>query len=170
MVGNNVLGGGANSRMFMNIREKEGFAYDAHSQYDTHRDAADFQAVTQVRNDVLEPALKAVLAEMDGMAAKPVPAPELTNVKNYLAGLYLLRMETQDGVANQLSRMKTLGLPNNYLETYVTRVRSVEPDQVLAVAKKYIAPQEAAIVVVGDASKIGDVLKKFGDVTVTKAN
>ena len=170
MVGNNVLGGGASSRMFMNIREKEGFAYDAHSQYDTHRDSADFQAVTQVRNDVLEPALKAVLAEMDGMAAKPVPAPELTNVKNFLAGLYLLRMETQDGVANQLSGMKTLGLPNNYLETYVTRVRSVEPDQVLAVAKKYIAPQEAAIVVVGDASKIGDVLKKFGDVTVTKAN
>ena len=35
MVGNSVLGGGTNSRMFRNIREKEGFAYDAHSQYDT---------------------------------------------------------------------------------------------------------------------------------------
>jgi zinc protease len=169
-VANTVLGGGASSRMFVNIREKQGFAYDAHSQYDTHRDSADFQAVTQVRNDVLEPALKAVLAEMDGMAAKPVPAPELTDVKNFLAGLYLLPMETQDGVANQLSVMQTLGLPSNYLETYVTRVRSVEPDQVLAVAKKYIAPEQAAIVVVGDASKIGDVLKKFGEVTVTKAN
>jgi predicted Zn-dependent peptidase len=65
--------------------------------------------------------------------------------------------------------MKTLGLPDNYLETYTTRVRSVEPDQVQAVAQKYLATGQAAIVVVGDASKIGDALKKFGEVTVTKA-
>src|SRR5205823_6989434 len=67
-VGNAILGGGANSRMFRDIREKEGFAYDAHSQYDTHRESGDFQAVTQVRNDVLEPALKAVISELDQMA------------------------------------------------------------------------------------------------------
>ncbi|MBZ5620340.1 MAG: insulinase family protein [Acidobacteriia bacterium] len=170
MVGNTILGGGANSRMFKNIREKEGFAYDAHSQYDTHRDAGDFEAVTQVRNEVIEPALKAVLAELDQMASTPVGSDELTNIKNYVAGLYVLRLETQDGLANQLNSMKALGLPNDYLETYTTRVRSVEPDQVLSAAKKYMAPGQAAVVVVGDASKIGDALKKFGDVTVTKAN
>ncbi|HEV3198822.1 MAG TPA: pitrilysin family protein [Bryobacteraceae bacterium] len=170
MVGNTILGGGANSRMFKNIREKEGFAYDAHSQYDTHRDAGDFEAVTQVRNDVIEPALKAVLAELDRMSGTPVAADELTDIKNYISGLYLLRLETQDGLANQLNNMKILGLPNDYLETYTTRVRSVEPDQVLSAAKKYMAPGQAAVVVVGDASKIGDTLKKFGDVTVTKAN
>ena len=97
MVGSNVLGGGTNSRMFKNIREKEGFAYDAHSEYDTHRDAADFQAVTQVRNEVIEPALKAVLAELDGMASAPVPAAELSGVKNYIAGMYLLGLETRKG-------------------------------------------------------------------------
>ncbi len=169
IVGTNVLGGGASSRMFKNIREKEGFAYDAHSEYDTHRDAADFQAVTQVRNDVLEPALKAVIAEMDEISSKPVPSAELTSVKNYMAGMYLLRLETQEGVATQLTNMTTLGLPKDYLETYVTKVRSVEPDQLLAVAKKYIAPGQSAVVVVGDASKIGDILKKFGEVTIAKA-
>ena len=169
-VGNNILGGGTNSRMFRNIREKEGFAYDAHSEYDTNRDAADFQAVTQVRNDVLEPAMKAVLAELEQMGSTPVPAAELTSVKNFMAGMYLLGLETQEGVINQLSNMKTLGLPNNYLETYVTRVRSVEPQQIQAVAKKYIVPDQASIVVVGDASKIGEILKKFGTVTVTKPN
>jgi predicted Zn-dependent peptidase len=170
MVGNAVLGSGTNSRMFKDIREKEGFAYDAHSQYDTHRDAGDFEAVTQVRNDVIEPALKAVLAELDRMSGAQVAAEELTGVKNFISGMYLLRLETQDGLATQLSNMKVLGLPNDYLETYTTKVRSVEPDQILAAAKKYIAPGQAAIVVVGDASKIGDTLKKFGEVTVTKAN
>lgn len=168
-VADSVLGGGTNSRMFRNIREKEGFAYDAHSEYDTHRESGDFQAVTQVRNDVLEPALKAVLSEMEQMAAKPVPSDELTSIKNFMAGMYLLGLETQGGVIGNLTNMKALGLPNDYLETYVTRVRSVEPDQILAAAKKYVQPDQAAIVVVGDASKIADVLKKFGPVTVTKA-
>ncbi|HEY2017197.1 MAG TPA: hypothetical protein VGH38_27015, partial [Bryobacteraceae bacterium] len=141
-----------------------------HSQYDTHRDAGDFEAVTQVRNEVIEPAVKAVLDELDHMASAPLPADELSNVKNFIAGMYLLRLETQDGLANQLASMKALGLPNNYLETYTTRVRSVEPDQVQAAAKKYIAPGQSAVVVVGDASKIADALKKLGPVTVVKAN
>ncbi len=115
--------------------------------------------------------MKEVIDELDQLATKPVATDELSNVKNYMAGLYLLRLETQDGLASQLSNMKALGLPNNYLETYTTRVRSVEPDQILAAAKKYMATgDQAAIVVVGDASKIGEALKKFGDVTVTKAN
>jgi zinc protease len=168
LVGNTILGGGTNSRMFRNIREKEGFAYDAHSEYDTNRESGDFQAVTQVRNDVLEPALKAVIAELEQMAKEPVQGAELTNTKNYIAGLYLLRLETQDGVANQLNTIKTLGLPNDYLETYVTRVRSVEPGQIQAAAKKYVAPDQATVVIVGDSSKIGEVLKKFGDVKVVK--
>jgi zinc protease len=168
MVGNAILGGGTNSRMFRNIREKEGFAYDAHSQYDTQRESGDFQAVTQVRNEVVEQAMKAVVAELDQMAKEPVESSELTNVKNYIAGLYLLRLETQDGVANQLNTMRTLGLPKDYLETYVTKVRSVEPQQIQAAAKKYIGPDQKAIVVVGDASAIGDALKKFGEVKVVK--
>jgi predicted Zn-dependent peptidase len=170
MVGTNILGGGANSRLFRDVRERDGFAYDAHSSYATNRDAAMFAAVTEVRNEVIEPAMKDVLDELNQMAAKPVAAEELTNTKNYLAGLYLLRLETQAGLAAQLANMKALGLPNDYLETYTTRVRSVEPDQILAVARKYMAPDQAAIVVVGDASKIGDALKKFGEVTIAKAN
>jgi zinc protease len=167
-VGNSLLGGGTNSRMFKDIREKEGFAYDAHSQYDTHRDSSDFQAVTQVRNEVLEPALKAVIDELDRMASAPVPADELNGVKNYMSGQYLLRLETQEGVIGQLTTIKALGLPDSYLETYVTRVRSVDPQQIEAAAKKYMAPADSAIVVVGDAAKIGDILKKFGAVTVAK--
>ena len=167
-VGNTILGGGTNARMFQDIRERDGFAYDAHSEYAGNREAATVSAVTEVRNEVIEPALKEVLAEMDKLASTPVSAEELTGVKNYMAGLYLLRLETQDGLASQLSSMKSLGLPDNYLETYVTRVRSVEPDQIEAAAKKYLATDQAAIVVVGDASKIGDALKKFGDVTIAK--
>jgi zinc protease len=166
--GNGILGGGTNSRMFRNIREKEGFAYDAHSEYQTERDAATIIAVTQVRNDVFEPALKAVLAELEQISSKPVSAQELTDIKNFKAGTFLLSMETQQGVMAQLTSVVAMGVPKNYLETYTSKLRSVEPDQILAAAKKYMAPGESTIIVVGDASKIGEALKKFGDVKVEK--
>jgi zinc protease len=166
LVGNNILGGGADSRLFRDVRERDGYAYDAHSEYDTDRDAAMLVAVTEVRNEVIEPALKEVLAEMDGMASQRVSAPELEHVQDYLCGLYLLRLETQEGVAAQLNSMRTLGLPRDYLETYTARVRSVGPAAVETAARRYIAPAQSIIVVVGDAAKIAEALKKFGPVRV----
>ena len=166
LVGNAILGGGANSRMFRNIREKDGFAYDAHSEYDTTREAGDFQAVTEVRNEVLEPALKAVLAELDGMAAAPAPASELNAIQSRIAGLYLLRLETQEGVVTQLNNMNNLGLPNSFLETYVARVRAVQPAQIQAAAERYIAPADDAIVVVGEDRRGAEEVRNGGDCEV----
>jgi predicted Zn-dependent peptidase len=168
LIGRMILGGGSSSRMFTNIREKEGFAYDAHAEQIPHREAATFAAVTQVRNEVLEPALKAVIAELERMEKERVSAEELTNAKNLSSGSFLLRLETQNALADQFVMMRNIGLPNDYLEKFTDRVRAVEPDQVLSAAKKYMAPDSSVIVVVGDASKIGKALEKFGPVTVTK--
>ena len=169
-VGDFVLGGGASSRMFNNIREKKGFAYDAHAALQPKRDSGDFAAVTQVRNEVIEPAMQAVLDELKGMISDPPSQDELARTQNYMSGMYLLRLETQAGLATQLITNKLMGLPNEFLERYTERVRSVTPEQIQAAAKKYMAPEKQAIVVVGDASKIGKSLEKFGAVTVTKAN
>ena len=103
------------------------------------------------------------------MAKEPVPAAELQDVKNYLSGSFVMNLETQDGLANQLATMKLLGLPANYLETYTTRIRAVQPAEIEAVAKKYISPESDGIVVVGDAAQIGKAVEKFGKVTVEKA-
>jgi zinc protease len=168
LIGRMILGGGSSSRMFANIREKEGFAYDAHAEQSAHRDAGTFTAVTQVRNEVLEPALRAVLAEMARMVADRVSAEELSNAKNLSAGSFLLHLETQNALADQFVMMRTIGLPNDYLEKFTDRVRAVEPDQVQAAARKYMAADKSVIVVVGDASKIAKTLEKFGSVTVTK--
>ena len=122
----------------------------------------------QVRNDVVEPALTSMIGHLGAMAKEPVQSSELTNVKNYLSGVFVLRLQTQDGLATQLAAVKTMGLPIDYLEKYTSRIRSVEPDQIQSTARKYIAPDEAAIVVVGDAQKIGPALEKFGKVEVVQ--
>ena len=51
-------------------------------------------------------------------------------------GTFLLRMEPQAGLADQLLMIKVQNLPANYLETYTTHVSSVEADQIEAAAKK----------------------------------
>ncbi|HWQ56463.1 MAG TPA: pitrilysin family protein [Bryobacteraceae bacterium] len=169
MVANNILGGGASSRMFSNIREKQGFAYDAHSELDARREAGIAKAVTQVRNEVIEPATRAVLDELNGMIKGTVAPAELTRTKNFISGIYLLRLESQDGLAQQLITTKLMGLPNSFLEQYTARVRAVQPEQIQNVAGRYLNPENAAVVVVGDASKIAKPLEKFGKVEVTKA-
>jgi zinc protease len=167
-VGSTILGGGTSSRLFNEIREKQSYAYSVYSHHLPMKDAGAFSAAMQVRNEVTGPALTSLLGELSGIAKEPVTAAELTNVKNYLSGVFVLRLQTQDGLASQLATVKTMGLPVDYLEKYTTRVRSVEPDQIQSVAKKIIAPDQSAIVVVGDAKQIGPALEKFGKVEVVR--
>ena len=169
LVANTIFGGGASSRMFANIREKEGFAYDARSAVSPLKESGSFAAVTQVRNEVLVAAVEAVLGEMEQIAAHEVSAEELSTAQNYLSGVFVIRIETQDGLAGQVAAVKLLGLPIDYLERYTTRVRSVTPEQIRRAAARYISPEAASIVAVGDAAAIAGQLGKFGEVTVTKA-
>lgn len=169
LVAQSILGGGASSRMFSNIREKHGYAYDAHSELDARRDGGMVKAVTQVRNEVIEPAAKAVLDELNGMVKGTVPDQELARTKNFMSGIYLLRLESQDGLAQQLITLKLLGLPNSFLEQYTARVRAVTPADIQRVANRYLNPENAAIVVVGDAAQIAKPLEKLGTFEVTKA-
>ncbi len=165
-----ILGGGASSRMFLKIREEKGYAYDAHSELNARRDSSMFAAVTQVRNEVIEPALAAVFSELDRMAKEPVPAAELGDVQNYLTGHFVMGLESQNGLAGMINMVKVNGLSNDYLEKYTARVRAVESRQIQAVAEKYMDAGKASVIVVGDGSQIGKSLEKFGKFQVTKVN
>jgi zinc protease len=165
-VGSIVEGGGPNSRLFLDIREKRGYAYDVHTEIGALADAGNFSTVTQVRNEVAGEALQGIMDHLDRMAKTPVENQELTGAKSYANGVFLLSMEPQRGLADRLVQIKVMNLPKNYLETYTTKINSVEPDQIEAAAKKYMAPENDAIVVVGDASAIRKSLEKFGDIRV----
>jgi len=167
-VGSIVEGTGGSSRLFVDIREKRGFAYDVHTELGALADAASLSVVTQVRNDVVAEALQGILDHMDRMAKEPVERQELSDAKSYASGIFLLGMEPQRGLADRLVQIKVMNLPKNYLETYTTKINSVEPDQIEAAAKKYMATGNDTIVVVGDAAAIEKPLEKFGTVRVIR--
>jgi zinc protease len=167
-VGAIIEGGGPSSRLFLDIREKRGFAYDVHTEVSALADGGNFSAVTQVRNEVVADALQGILDHLDRMAKEPVERQELSDAKSYANGIFLLGMEPQRGLADKLAQIKVMNLPKNYLETYTTKINSVEPDQIESAAKKYMATGNDAIVVVGDASAIEKTLEKFGTVRVVE--
>jgi zinc protease len=166
-VGEMVLGGGTNSRLFTDIREKRGFAYDAHAENNPMKETGVVSAVTEVRNEVVEPAIEALNSDVQALSTQNVTATELTDAKDAYAGRFILGLERQAGLAAQLVAVETNGLPKDYLEMFTTRVRSVEPDQIRATGK-YWLPDDATLVVVGDAQKIQKSLEKFGAFQVTK--
>lgn len=166
LVANTIAGGGASSRIFRTIREEKGFAYQAASMFVPLKESGYFAALMQVRNEAVEPAITALLGELERMAEAEPPREEIEAVQNYLNGTFVLSMETPAGLASQILNVRLMDLPPDYLDRYVERIRAVRPEGVREVSGRYIAPNDAAIVVVGDANEITRPLEQFGTVRV----
>ncbi|MBV9266322.1 MAG: insulinase family protein [Acidobacteriaceae bacterium] len=152
----------------MDIREKHGFAYDAHTETDMLKSVGTAIAVTEVRNEVVAPALEALHQDMQAIGDTKVDAVELSEAKSSYAGRFILNLERQSGRADELTRIEVLNLPSDFLDTFMTHVRSVEPDDIQKVSKQFWTPSDATVVVVGDASKIQKSLESIGTFQVIK--
>lgn len=154
LVMNQVLGAGASSRVFMNLREEKGYTYGAYTRLDAKRLGGDFEATAEVRTAVTGDSLKEFFYELDRIRNERVPDEEMSDAKNFLTGVFPLRAETQEGMTNLVVNQFLYDLPENYLQSYRVNVEAVTADDVQRVAEKYVRPQEMAMVIVGDAKEI----------------
>ena len=166
LVANSILGAGTGSRLFLNIREQKGYAYDVYSSVGALREAGTFFGGAETRTEVAVRAIKEMLAEFERLAVVKVGPRELQDAKNYLNGLFSLALSTQGGVAERIMQSRMLDLGRDYLETYRSRIESVTAGQVQEAARKYIITGHPTIVVVGDASKLTKDLRPIGSVEV----
>jgi predicted Zn-dependent peptidase len=162
-----VLGGGFSSRVNLKLREEKGYTYGASAGAAMLREGGSVAGGADVRNEVTGAALADYLAEYKRIGAEQVEADEMRMHKRYVAGSYLLRNQMQGAVASTLASNWLVGLPAEFLGQYVPLIEKVTPEQVRTVAKKYFAPENQTIVVVGDPKAVGEQLKPFGDFTVT---
>jgi zinc protease len=163
LVMHTVLGANASSRLFMNLREEKGYTYGAYSSLDARRTAGTFRATAEVRNPVTGDSLKEFFYELNRIRNEPVSAKEIADAKSYLTGVFPIRLETQEGLIDQLVQIKMFGLPDNYLEIYRNRIQAVTIEQIQDVAIKYIKPDEAAIVIIGDGSQLKDQISPYAE-------
>jgi len=155
IVMNQVLGAGASSRVFMNLREEKGYTYGAYTRVDAKRLAGDFEATAEVRTQVTGDSLREFFYELERIRTEPVADDELKDAKNFLTGVFPIRAETQEGLTNLIVNQQLYDLPEDYLQTYRDNVEAVTIADVQRVANKYVHPDRVALVIVGDA---GDVL------------
>lgn len=161
LVMHTILGANASSRLFMKLREDKGYTYGAYTSLDARRLAGTFRASAEVRTPVTGASLHEFFFELNRIRDDRVPEEELQNAKSYLTGVFPIRLETQDGLIDQLANVKMLDLPADYLHTYRDRVGAVTADEVQRVAREHVTPDRAALVVVGDVAEIESQVREY---------
>jgi len=166
---NSLYGGAFNSRLVMNIREDKGYTYSPRSGVTALRQYGYFSVSAAVRNDVVAASLTEMFYEMDKLRSVPVPEAELADAQNYLSGVFSMGLATQNGLLGQIAVVALNELPDDYLETYRAKVRSLTPTDLLETARKYLDSANMQIVVVGDRAQIESQAALFGDLEVFDA-
>lgn len=162
VVANHILGGGPASRLFMNLRENKGYTYGASSTFSGSTFPGIVAAVTDVRTEVTEGAMRELMYEIKRLADEPVSKQELENAKRALIGRFALSLDSPQSLLSNLATQKIYGFPDDYWDTYPKFIEAISPQDIQRVAKKYYAPDRLQIVAVGDASSISKVLEQYG--------
>jgi predicted Zn-dependent peptidase len=118
---NTVLGEGMSSRLFLDIRERLGLAYDVHSFMSKYRDTGYIAVYLGVDPKKAAEAIGAVMAELTGLGEREVIPEELTRAKEFTKGRLRLELETTNGVAFWLT----------YQELLLGEIRTIEEELAL---------------------------------------
>ena len=157
-------GGGFNTRLMQNIREDKGWTYGAYSRISSDEEVGYFTASAKVRNNVTDSAVTEFLKEMTIIRNKKITKEELEIVKNRMIGSFARSLESPQTVARFALNTVRYQLPDDYYTTYLQKVEAVTIEDIQMMAKKYIRPENAYVIVVGSADDVKTKLAKFGEV------
>jgi zinc protease len=165
-----ILGGLFNSRLNMKLREGKGYTYGASAGWDLRRAPGPFAARAAVNGEATVPAIADMLAELDRIRQERVTDAELKAARDFLIGVFPLRFETPGAVLGALAGLAVHGLPDEEVTRYREHIEAVTAEDVLNAAQRRIDADHLAIVLVGDAEKIGDELRAadFGPITIER--
>lgn len=146
---NVVLGEGMSSRLFLEIREKHGLAYDVHSQVTHYTDTGASMVYAGVDPKRTEDALKAILEQLLIFTEEPVPAGELTKAKEFTKGRLFLRMEDTRSVVGWMGAQELLLGEILTVDEVVSIIEAVTADEIQRVARNVFVPERLGLAVVG---------------------
>ncbi len=158
---NSMYGGFFGSYLNQNLREDKAYTYGARSSLRPDKEIGKFAAGASVRNEVTDSALVQLFLEMDNIRNKELTDENLSLVKNVLSGNFARSLEKPQTIARFALNTAKYDLPADYYETYLEKVDAVTKQDIMDMAKKYIRPENAHIVVVGSKDDVADKLTQF---------
>lgn len=166
---NALLGGQFTSRINLNLREDKGFTYGARSGFSYNRGPGPFVASAGVFTAKTDSSLIEFMKELrDIRGSRPATEAEVSFARGSLVQSYPRMIETNSGVASRLAELAFFGLPPAELARYPEAIEAVTTADVARVAKEYLHPDNAVIVVVGDLATIRSGIEALhlGPVTI----
>ena len=149
-VANMILGQlGIGGRLGERVREEQGLAYYCGSSLDADLGAGPWTAMAGVNPAHVERAIDAIVREIKQFAAEGPTEQELADARDFMTGRLAIGLETNDSIASTLLGIERYQLGLDYIERYPAIISSIDRDQVVEVARRYLATDDYAIVTAG---------------------
>jgi zinc protease len=147
---NLILGGfGMMGRLGKNVRDKQGLAYYVYSRLEAGLGPGPWLARAGVNPQNVEAALTGILQQIERMCNSLVTEEELDDAVSYLIGSLPIRLETNEGMAQQIAALELYELGLDYLQRFPDLVRAITPERIQAAARTYMHPEAYALAIAG---------------------
>jgi predicted Zn-dependent peptidase len=147
---NTILGGGMSSRLFQNIREKQGLVYAIYSGLNSYRDSGCLSVYAGTSLETTDQVVDLIVSEFRNLKRQPVDVEELRRAKDYLKGSLMLSLESTS------SRMSNLARQEMYFGRYfsmnemMSRVEAVNSEDIQRLAQDFFETRQIALTVLGN--------------------
>lgn len=160
-----ILGGGFSSRMFNELRSKEGLAYAAFAGHTGGlREPGYFFTFSETRADATVRAIRTILRLLEEIRQKPVSDAELRIAKEGILNSFVFDFDSPEKIVHRTVLLEYFGLPLDFLQRYRDNVAKVTKQDVSRVARKYFRPDGAIILVIGKEEAFDKPLSALGEV------
>jgi predicted Zn-dependent peptidase len=160
LLANQILGGGGEGRLFLNLREAHGWTYGAYSSISASKYVGAFTSSTQVRNAVTDSSVVEILNELKKIRTDLVTPEDLASAKAKYIGNFVMQIEKPATIARYALLTQTQGLPEDFYENYIKNISAVTAEDIKAAANKFFLAENSRIVIVGKAADVLPGLEK----------
>lgn len=159
---NAILGDGMASRLFLEVREQQGLAYDISSSPANYHDTGTFVIGAGVEPGHTVAALKAILGELRRLREEPLGSEELDRAREYTKGWLALRLEDTSSVASWLGVQEVILDEVRELDETLARYDAVTADDVQRLAQALFTDEQLRLAVIGphkDPAQLDRILR-----------
>jgi len=147
---NAMLGRGFSGLLMKNLREDKAYTYGAGSRLYSDKLVGGFYTSSEVKAEVTDSALMQMVVEMDRIRDTKLTQDHLNMTKATMAGDFARSLEDPGTIARFAMAIERYNLPEDYYATYLEKLDKVTLEDIQAMAKKYVDPNNAVYLVVGD--------------------
>jgi predicted Zn-dependent peptidase len=147
---NSLLGGGMSSRLFQNIRERQGLAYAIYSDLNPYRDTGCLSVYAGTSRQSAVKVVQSIVKEFRNLKAERVPAEELRRAKDQLKGSLMLSLESSTARMSNLARQKMYFDRFYDMDELIHKIEAVTEDQLQELAEEFFQTDSIAVTVLGN--------------------